>query len=172
MAAAKETNLERNLVDLAKLQKGKQLVVINRDNVFEDLVNILQKPNMERSRLEVKFVYQEWTEPASDTGGPSKELFTIFFSECMTPQRGMFTGEGDELFPMDNHEALNNRWFYCLGRAIVLSLVQLGAGFPYLAPCCYSQIVAMEDVPKYDNMTLLLQKLNRAQVRYSLALLY
>ncbi|OWF43459.1 E3 ubiquitin-protein ligase NEDD4-like [Mizuhopecten yessoensis] len=140
-------------------------VTVRRENVFKDLVEILLRPEAEKSRFEVKFTNDGWTEPATDGGGPRNQLFTLFYQECLTPERCMFSGRGQELFPVDNPAALTGRWFFCLGRAIVLSLVQQGAGFPYLARSCYKKILYKEGVPEHENMAKLLQKLTKAQTQ-------
>ncbi|XP_060068294.1 uncharacterized protein LOC132548445 [Ylistrum balloti] len=162
-SAQRVSNFEGELADLATLLKNKYLLTIRRDKVFEDFVEFLRKPEGEISRFEVKFTIDGWTEPATDTGGPRNQLFTLFYQECMAPERRMFQYNEKELFPIDNKAALKGRWFFCLGRAIVLSLVQQGAGFPYLARCCFEKIVYNQHTKEHQIITKLHQKLAKAQ---------
>ncbi|XP_033751245.1 uncharacterized protein LOC117335394 [Pecten maximus] len=163
--AQRASSLEETLADLGTYLTTKRQITIQRDSIFKDFIEVLQRPGADKSRFEVKFTHDGWTEPASDTGGPRNQLFTNFFQECMVPERRMFQRYDKELFPVDNPAALHGRWFFSLGRAIVLSLVQQGAGFPYLAKCCFKKILNNDYIPEDKNLKKLLQKLTKAQTQ-------
>ncbi|XP_069131980.1 uncharacterized protein [Argopecten irradians] len=162
--AQRASSLEETLADLSTCLTKRHQIKIRRDAVFADFVEFLKKPVSDNCKFEVKFVTDGWTEPASDTGGPRNQLFTLFFQECMQSERCMFESNDNALFPVDNAEALDGRWFFCLGRAIVLSLVQQGAGFPYMAKCCANKIVNRQ-CAEDENLTKLFQKITMAQVQ-------
>ena len=54
----------------------------------------------------------------------------------------MFEGQdqGRNLLPVNNDKAISGNLFAILGKAIVVSLINGGPGFPYLAPCVISYI--------------------------------
>jgi len=117
---------------------------IDRDMLFDSVVQYLKQENIEYNKLSIKFIPEDWV---CDSGGVCKEMFTLFFEECLSPARRMFEGEEHVWFPTNDRTALDNRLFFCLGKAIVLSLVSGGAGFPYLSGSCLSYL---EDEQLYE----------------------
>ncbi|KAH3775625.1 hypothetical protein DPMN_177030 [Dreissena polymorpha] len=58
----------------------------------------------------------------------------------------MFEGQdhGQQLFPVNNARAIENHWFHALGKAIVVSTMSGGPGFPYLAPIVVQYLRGLE----------------------------
>lgn len=53
----------------------------------------------------------------------------------------MFEGEHGGFLPISNERALTEKWFYALGKAIVVSLVTGGPRFPYFTESCFSYLI-------------------------------
>lgn len=144
MAVSSKRTIEDVTLQMFERQKGEHKIFIKREHLFENVINYLLTNRVENKHVNVEFSVQGYTEPAHDSGGLSREMFTLFYQECLNPERGMFEGVARNLLPVDNERALNERWFYCLGKAIVLSLVSGGAGFPYLTKSTFAYLLETE----------------------------
>ncbi|KAJ8299286.1 hypothetical protein KUTeg_023346 [Tegillarca granosa] len=144
MAISSERTIEVVTLQMFRKQRGQHKVCIERKQLFEDVISYLLTDQVENERINVEFKVDGYTEPAHDSGGLSREMFTLFFQECLSPERGMFEGVARNLLPVDNERALDERWFYCLGKGIVLSLVSGGAGFPYLSKSTVAYLLDTE----------------------------
>ncbi|XP_069131983.1 G2/M phase-specific E3 ubiquitin-protein ligase-like [Argopecten irradians] len=115
---------------IRKEQTGKVVCLnVNRDCLFVMGTSQMKLKDSEFHPIEVTFLTDDHEEKNINLGGPNKEFFTLFLNEFRNQKLDMFEGKGGFLLP--THNKARADWFYYLGKAIVLSLLCGGPGFPY-----------------------------------------
>ena len=85
-------------------------------------------------------------EPAVDTGGVRRQIYTTVFSEFMdNTHMHLFDGPPNSLRPHYSAESRGSGIFKALGMMVGHSICQDGVGFPYLSPLCYWYICRGEN---------------------------
>ncbi|XP_060068207.1 uncharacterized protein LOC132548365 [Ylistrum balloti] len=125
---------------LIKQQQTRKVVAINvdRENLLIAGIAQMKQEGSELSPIEVTFRTNNKEERNVNLGGPNREFFTLFLNEFHSERLCMFEGKGGFLLP--THNKTRSDWFYYFGKAIVLSLLCDGPGFPYFPPFIVSYI--------------------------------
>ncbi|OWF43460.1 uncharacterized protein LOC110459715 [Mizuhopecten yessoensis] len=134
MAQGNRGKFENIICQLRKQQTGKTFALkVGRQNLFVIGISQMKQSGSELSPIDVTFLTDNQEERNVNLGGPNREFFTLFLNEFLNQkQLDMFEGKGGFLLP--THNKARADWFYYLGKAIVLSLLSEGPGFPYFPP--------------------------------------
>ncbi|XP_052232522.1 E3 ubiquitin-protein ligase NEDD4-like [Dreissena polymorpha] len=167
-----EESLNGVLRELRALQtQPTNHLIADRSCVLENAFSYFKSGKSELSPLEVSMVTSGYSEHAKEQGGPMREFFSLFFKEVLRKDIDMFEGQdhGQQLFPVNNARAIENHWFHALGKAIVVSTMSGGPGFPYLAPIVVQYLRGLEcehdlNISMVQNMLLrqLIKRINNA----------
>jgi hypothetical protein len=131
--------------ELRKLQTDRKCTLhVDRSEIFHTGCSHIKQSHSENSPLEIEFQTGGLAEKAINLGGPNKEFFTLFLQEFLKKELAMFEGQGRCLLPIYNQRAVEGRLFECLGKAVVLSQLVSGPGFPYLAPYLVKYLLGEE----------------------------
>ena len=108
-------------------------VKVDREDLLMDILHYYKSPDFDPT-LPIKL--QVRGEPAVDTGGVLRQVFTEFFLDVShgTTNFRLFTGPECRLSPVYSSEHILTGIFEILGKVIAHSIIQGGPGFPYLAP--------------------------------------
>ncbi|XP_052774102.1 uncharacterized protein LOC128212811 isoform X1 [Mya arenaria] len=131
-------DLTKVIAEMKKQQKGQtNTLEVERSDVLHVAISYFKSHECEFRPLVVKMITEGVGENTRDLGGPLREFFTVFFKEILRKNIDMFEGheQGRTLFPVYNERALSDNWFEAFGKAVVVSVMNGGPGFPYLAPC-------------------------------------
>ncbi|XP_033751246.1 uncharacterized protein LOC117335395 [Pecten maximus] len=124
---------------IRKDQTGKIVSLnVNRESLFIIGISQMKQTDSEFSPIEVTFLTGDQEERNVNLGGPNREFFTLFLNEFINQKLDMFEGKGGFLLP--THNKARGDWFHYLGKAIVLSLLCEGPGFPYFPPFIVSYL--------------------------------
>lgn len=107
---------------------------IDRATLFRTGLSHLKDPSSEYSRLDVTFLTNQAEEECVNLGGPNKEFFTLLlqgFYKDQGPDMEIFETNGSVCLPYNNKNALHSDRFFYFGKAVVLSIVSGGPGFPH-----------------------------------------
>ena len=148
------------LCDLLIQQRNQKLrtdsslrIKVRRSNVWEDVKVKLNKCSEEDLEQGIRVQYVG--EPAVDTGGPKRELFSLLHKH-MNDSNSMFAGESNSKCFSNNVIALEQQDYLKYGRLCAMSIIQ-GAASPsffaspvvdYILHGCVEKVaVSVEDVP-------------------------
>lgn len=85
-------------------------------------------------------------QPAVDTGGVRRQVFTDVFQQFAENKHAqLFDGPPNSLRPRYTAESRSSGLFKVLGRMVSHAIAQDGVGFPYLSLACFWYIAAGED---------------------------
>ena len=164
-----ETNMETEisstsdnlqLRDLLTQQRNQKLrtdsslrIKVRRSHVWEDTKVKLNRCSEEDLEQVIRVQYVG--EPAVDTGGPRRELFSLLHKH-MNDSNSMFTGESNNKCFSNNVIALEQQDYLKYGRLCAMSIIQ-GAASPnffsspvadYILYCCVEKVTtSVCDVP-------------------------
>lgn len=110
---------------------------------WADMVALYKGPRFNyRSKLRIVLA----NEPAVDTGGVRRQIYTSVFMDFANNKFvHLFEGPPNSLRPASTAEARSSGLFKTLGGMIGHSLCQDGIGFPHLSPTCYWFLVGGEE---------------------------
>ncbi|KAL5006922.1 hypothetical protein ScPMuIL_015728 [Solemya velum] len=161
-------NLSRRIRNVFHLE-------ISRGAIFETFKDFLVGNDAQNNKLKVTFIVDGHREQGIDTGAITHELFTLFFEECVDPEKGMFEGLGHKRLCIANEVAMEKNYFFCLGKAIVMSIVANGPTFPYFTSPCFQYLktncvddidVTFDDLPENSPVTKILRKLVKEVIHW------
>lgn len=117
-------NCERNKVD------------IDPDDIWQDLVVFYKSPSA--SDLSRQLRVKLGKNPAVDTGGVRREIYTTVFNQFLNNTHvRLFTGDPHSVRPIFTAESRASGLFKILGKMVGHSIAQDGIGFPFFSLPCY-----------------------------------
>lgn len=128
--ALKLTNAKCSLADSNQLS-----FYVQRSKVWKQVLNEMQESLVETSQISVEFI----GEPAVDTGGPTREMFSLVFKQVATS--GITRGEVPNMTFMHDQQALNNHHYKVLGQLVALCFLNCGNGPHFFCPILANYIV-------------------------------
>ncbi|KAK3607155.1 hypothetical protein CHS0354_005284 [Potamilus streckersoni] len=148
------TTLAGTLEEMRRsLRKVKYVLHVERLELFPCSLAYLKNEEYDNCPIDVVMSTNGQKEEVLNSGGPNREYFSLLFKEFLKKEHDLFEGhsEGRNLLPTNNEKALSHKYYYFMGKSIVLSLLNGGPGFPYLAPCVVSYIKGEEYM---DNLNI------------------
>ena len=124
----------------SKYQSSKSIdFYVQRSRVLKNVFEELRDQNFETSKLSVQFV----GEPAADTGGPTREMFSIAFQQATNSRftRGSFPA----MTLMHDQLALAEGEYRMFGQLVALALLNGGCGPHFLLPSLIHFILGTDD---------------------------
>ena len=117
--------------------KRVQLIVDEDDELemFHSVIGYYKVPNFDPT-LDMRVRFQG--QPAVDTGGPRRQMFTSVFATFATStDLNLFEHDGQFLRPRYSVQNVMSNLMVILGKMIAHALALEGLGFPYLSCCNY-----------------------------------
>ncbi|CAB4014242.1 G2 M phase-specific E3 ubiquitin- ligase, partial [Paramuricea clavata] len=111
-----------------------------RSKVWKRALNEIQDntvKTVQSTQMKVEFI----GEPAVDTSGPTREMFSIVFKQVS--ESGVTRGEPPNITFMHDQQALNNSHYKVMGQ----SLLKCGTGLHFFCPILANYIVSKEYKP-------------------------
>ena len=107
------------------------LFEVRRDNILDDTLNIIVKPNINLTKP-MRVIFKG--EPGIDEGGVRKEFFQLLIRNLFNPDYGMFTyNEKNVMYYLNEHSHEANINFELLGVLMALAIynnIILDVSFP------------------------------------------
>ena len=128
---------------------------IQKSKVWRQVPNEMQDNNVKTTQMTVRFI----GEHAIDTGGPTREMFTIAFKQVA--HSGITRGEVPNLTFMHDQQALKNCYFKVLGQLVALSLLKCGIAPHFFCPIIAHYIIGKEYKPVFSDLLAQLPEENR-----------
>ena len=128
---------------------------VQRSKVWKQVLNEMLNNKIKTTQMTVQFI----GEPVIDTGGPTREMFTIVFKQVA--ESGITRGEVPNLTFMHDQQALNNCYFKVLGQLVALSLLKCGIGPHFFCPILAHYIIGIEYKPVSSDLFAQLPAENR-----------
>ena len=121
----------------------RQRVQVDADNMWNDIVACYKRTSFRYlTHLQVNLDGQ----PAVDTGGVRRQLYTTVFHEFVSNRYlKLFDGPDHHLRPVCSAEVRSSSLLKVLGGMVGHSICQDGVGFLHLSPTCFWYIVAGEE---------------------------
>ena len=119
---------------------------VQRSKVWRQVLDEMQDDNVKTTQMTVRFI----GEPAVDTGGPAREMFTIAFKQVA--ESGITRGEVPNLTFMHDQRALNSCHFKVLGELVASSLLKCGIGPHFFCPIIAHYIIGKEYKPALSDL--------------------
>jgi hypothetical protein len=130
-------------------------IYVQRSKVWKQVLNEMQDNTVKTTQMKVEFI----GEPAVDTGGPTREMFSIVFKQVS--ESGVTRGEPPNITFMHDQQALNNSHYKVLGQLVALSLLKCGTGPHFFCPILANYIVSKEYKPMSSELLAQLPEENR-----------
>lgn len=114
---------------------------IQRSKVWKQVLSELQESPAETTKINVQFI----GEPAADTGGPTREMFSLVFKQVV--DSGITRGSVPDMTFMHDQQALQDHHYKVLGQLVALSLLNGGSGPHFFCPILAHYLVCTEYHP-------------------------
>ncbi|KAL3868386.1 hypothetical protein ACJMK2_041197 [Sinanodonta woodiana] len=144
----------------------KHVLHVERLDLFRCSLAFLKNEEFNNSPIQVIMSTNGQKEDVLNSGGPNREYFSLLLKEFLRKELDIFEGHtaGRNLLPTNNEKALSQKYYYLVGKSIVLSFLNGGPGFPYLAPCVVSYIKG-EEYMDHLNISIVYNTLLRHFIR-------
>ena len=128
-----------------KIRSERARIVLDEEDeieMFHSVIAYYKLPSFDPT-LDVRVRFRD--QPAVDTGGPRRQMFTSAFAAFATsPNLNLFEQDGRYLRPRYSVQNVMSNLMFILGRMIAHALVLEAIGFPYFS-CCHYWYIATGD---------------------------